>query len=147
MNNLQEGAPVSIAADAMAMSADRSYPPSKDADYSFVIYGQPLDRAYRCLPLHVLRTQSSQATQELRKVVDEVSTCLSDRGLLVKYLYTDGNTGYNNYHRRFFTEWYARFQRGKLTDVIEYASQHMKLPVLDFLHLWKVFCNPVKIIA
>jgi hypothetical protein len=43
MNNLQEGAPVSVAVGAMAMSADRSYLPSKDTDYSFVIYGQPSD--------------------------------------------------------------------------------------------------------
>jgi hypothetical protein len=56
MNNLQEVAPVSVAVDVMATSADRSSLPSKDADYSFVIYDQALDQAYRCLPLHVIRT-------------------------------------------------------------------------------------------
>jgi hypothetical protein len=78
------------------------------------------------------------------QVVGEVCTSLSDRGLIVNYLCTEGDPGYNEYHRRFFTEWHARFQLGQLTNVIEYALQQPKLPVPDFLHLWKVFCNRVK---
>jgi hypothetical protein len=144
MNKLPEHAPVSVAVDAMAMSPDRSYLPAKDADYSFVIYGQPLDRKYRCLPLHVITARSGNATAEVRKIVDDVCERLSNRGLIVKYLCTDGDAGYNEYHRQFFAEWYPRFLDGGLPAVIAYISQHTKLPLGDFLHLWKLFCNRVK---
>jgi hypothetical protein len=135
---------VSVAVDAMAMTPDRSNLPRKNADYSFVIYGQPLNRNYRCLPLHVITAKSGNATKSVQKVVDEVCTRLANRGLIVKYLCTDGDAGYNDYHREFFAEWYMRFLDGGLSAALDYASAHTKLPVGDFLHLWKLFCNRVK---
>jgi hypothetical protein len=49
-NQLPDHAPVSVARDAMTMTHYPSYLPGKNADHSFVIYGQPLDRNYRCFP-------------------------------------------------------------------------------------------------
>jgi hypothetical protein len=144
MNSLPAGTPVSVAVDAMAMSADRSCLPGKAADHSFVIYGQPLDRRYRCLPLHVITAESGQASEEVRAVVDEVCIRLRSRGLIVKYLCTDGDPGYNKYHTTFFAEWYTRFLDGGLSSALDHASQNTILPAGDFLHLWKLFCNRVK---
>jgi hypothetical protein len=140
MNTLQERAPASVAVDGMVMSADRSYLPSKDTDYSFVIYDQPLDRAYRCLPLHVITTKSGQATQDVRKVMGEVCTRLSNWGLVVKYICTDGGPGYNKYHRRFFSEWSAWAINGCYRVCFTAAET----PCPRFSPLWKVFCNRVK---
>jgi hypothetical protein len=104
MNNLTDGEPVSVAVDAMAMSPDRAHLPGKNADYSFVIYGQPLSRGHRCLPLHVITARSGQATADIRAAVDEICTRLTNRGLVVKYLCTDGDPGYNEYHKAFLAE-------------------------------------------
>jgi hypothetical protein len=144
MNHLPNEEPVSVAVDAMAMSPDRAYLPGKNADYSFVIYGQPLNRQYRCLPLHVIPAKSGNATKDVQKVVDEVCERLTNRGLVVKYLCSDGDAGYNDYHRKFFEEWYVQYLNGGLEEALAYARTHTKLPVGDFLHLWKLFCNRVK---
>jgi hypothetical protein len=45
---------VLVAIDAVAMNPDRSYLPSKGADYGFVIDGQPLDRRDRCFLPHAI---------------------------------------------------------------------------------------------
>jgi hypothetical protein len=84
MNKLPASAPVSLAVDAMAMSADRFYLPGKVASSSFVLYGQLLDRQCWCLPLHVLTASSSTATIDARVVVDTVCASLTRRGLVVK---------------------------------------------------------------
>jgi hypothetical protein len=144
MSKLPAGELTSLADDAMAKSADRFYLPGKEASYSFVLYGQPLDRHCRCLPLYVLTANSGAATIDVRGVVDRVCASLTRWGLVVKYLCSDGDPGYDAYHRKFFAEWYPRFLEGGLEAALEYASQQTKLPVGDFPHLWKVFCNKIK---
>jgi hypothetical protein len=131
MNRLPQIKRVSVAVNAMAMSPDRSYLPGQNANYSFVIYGQPLGRKYRCLPLHVIAARSGNAMKEVQTLVDEVCTRLTNRGLVVKYPCSDGDAGYNEYHRGFFAEWYPSFLDGGLSSV---------------LHLWKLFCRRVKTI-
>jgi hypothetical protein len=85
MNGLPDGAFVSVAVDAMAMTPDRSYFPGKAADYSFVISGQPLDQRLKCLPLHVITGDSGQADEKVRQAVDAVCDGLTRRGFVAKH--------------------------------------------------------------
>jgi hypothetical protein len=45
---------VSLAIDAMAMTAQRTYLPSGGQEIAFVIVLQPLDARLKCVPLHVM---------------------------------------------------------------------------------------------
>jgi hypothetical protein len=123
MNSLPDGAFISVAVDAMAMSPDRSHLPGKTADDSFVIYGQPLDRQFRCLPLHVITGDFGQATEKVRAAMEAVCNGVSRPGFVVKRLCTDGYPGYHAAHRKFFGEWYPRFLDGGLPAALDYASQ------------------------
>jgi hypothetical protein len=84
MNNFLPRSVVSVALDARAMNRDRSYLPSKDADYTFVIYGQPFDRRYQCMPLHTISSAEGQSDDAVKAAIDQVCQALTDRDLVVK---------------------------------------------------------------
>jgi hypothetical protein len=145
---LPTNAVVSVAVDAIAMNPDRSYLPTKKSDYAFVVFVQPLDRRYRCFPLHVKRKEGSgNATAEVRKAVSAVCEALSRHGIVVKYKSADGDKGHNEAHAEFFHEWYPLFEAGGdqgLKAAIDYVAKATNVPVGDPLHMWKNWCNKVK---
>jgi hypothetical protein len=141
---LPEGSVVSVAVDAMAMNPDRSYLPTKQSEYAFVVFVQPLNRRYRCLPLHVRQHVSGQATPDIRQAVTTVCDVLSAAGLIVKYKCADGDKGHNKAHEEFFNQWYALLKSDGLQAVIDFVCNATNIPVSDFLHLLKNFCNKIK---
>jgi hypothetical protein len=80
----------------------------------------------------------------VRQAVDAVCAGLSHQGFVVKHVCTDGDPGYNESDKKFFVERYSVFIGRGLPSALEYASQQTKLPVGDFLHMSKSFCNRVK---
>jgi hypothetical protein len=104
VNDLPPGYPVSLAVDAMALTPNRSCLPSERPEYSFVMNGQPLDRQYKYLPLHPIKGDSGQATPEGQAIVSAVCERLERRGIVTKYVCTDGHPGYSELHHTFFNE-------------------------------------------
>jgi hypothetical protein len=104
MNNFPDERFMSVGVDGMAMTPDRSYLPGKGVDDCFVIYGQPLDRWFKCLPFHVVIGDSGQVIPRVRQAVDAVCAGLSHRRFVVKHVCTDGDPGYNESHKKFFVE-------------------------------------------
>jgi hypothetical protein len=144
MTKLPEQSVVSVAVDAMAMNADRSYLPSKKSDSVFVIFVQTLDRRYRCLPLHVMRHESGQVTPDVQAALSEVCEALLRHQVVVKYKCADGNKGYNEAHRKIFNDWCPLLETGGLGAALRFVSQSAKVPIRDFLHLCKNYCNKAK---
>jgi hypothetical protein len=144
LSGVKKNAAVSVAVDAMAMSPDRSCLAAKSSDYLFVFYAQPLDRRDKCFPLHIHQGKSGQAKDEVQKLLDRVCAALSARGLNVRYVCSDGDAGYNKRHHEFFKKWYLALLRGGLLAALNAIHTETKMPVSDFLHMWKNFCNKVK---
>jgi hypothetical protein len=144
LNDLSPETPISVSIDAMAMNPDQSTLPAAQGQYAFVIYGQPLDRRKRCMPLHVINTKSGQATEKVQKVLNCVCTNLAERGLPVRYVCSDGDPGYNTRHAEFFDKWFPDFLVGGLEAALRRISQEFNIPVSDFLHIWKLFLARMK---
>jgi hypothetical protein len=140
ITKLPKRAFVSLAVDAIAMNPDRSYLPTKNSDYTFVVFVQPLDRNFRCFPLHIRqKLGSGNATPDIRAAVDEVRKALEKHLVVVKYKCADGDKGHNEAHAKFFKEWHEVFESSKdgLEAAVSYVSAARNVPVGDFLHIWK----------
>jgi hypothetical protein len=72
LSGVQPGDDVSIAVDAMAMTADRACLAAKSSNYLFVYYAQPLSRPGKCLALPVFRDTSGQAGETVQFSFDQV---------------------------------------------------------------------------
>jgi hypothetical protein len=141
---LPDHAVVSLANDAMAMNPAKTSLPAADSEYMFVLYVQPLDRRYRCFPVHVMPHPSGRATEEVHDAIDRACEALTNRGLHVKFVCADGDQGYNHSHQAFFEQWYEQFLEGGLAAAAAFAGGQPKFPVGDYLHLWKTLCSKVK---
>jgi hypothetical protein len=64
-------------------------------------------------------------------------------GLVVKYLGSDGDPGYNQYHRTFFAEWCRIYREEGLPVTLEYVSNQTKRSVGHSLHILNRFCPRV----
>jgi alkylhydroperoxidase/carboxymuconolactone decarboxylase family protein YurZ len=81
--NHHSESPISVSVDAMAMNPDGSTLPTEGARYVFVIYGQPLDRRLKCMPLHVIEAKSGNAKKEVQEIIDQVCGILADEQMNV----------------------------------------------------------------
>jgi hypothetical protein len=57
----------------------------------------------------------------------------------------DGDSGYNKRHHEFFKNWFFAHLTGGLSAALDVIAGEDMIPVTDFLHLLKDFCNKVKI--
>jgi hypothetical protein len=96
------------------------------------------------MPIHVIRSRSGNATEEVRDRIRDVSEALKRHVLIVKYYCADGDRGYNTEHLKYFEEWYRLYHSGGLEAALRYLAESEPIPVGDFLQLWKNFCNKVK---
>jgi hypothetical protein len=62
----------------------------------------------------------------------------------VRYVCSDGDPGYNKRHHEFFKKWYLALLHGGLSAALSAIDAEAMMPVSDFLHMWKDFCNKVK---
>jgi hypothetical protein len=136
--------PISLSVDAMAMAKDQQYLTGKNTDYAFVRYAQSLDRRLKCFPHHVKPRSSGQANNEVQIAIDSICQSLTHHGIVPKYICTDGDAGYNGRHQEFFAAWYPIFLERGLEGALRFVDEAKMLPVTDYLHLWKNFCNKIK---
>jgi hypothetical protein len=144
LNVLTPDTPISVSIDAMAMSPDGSTLPKADSEYAFVIYGQPLDRRKKCMPLHVVKAQHGQATDHVQSILNQVCSNLAEREVTVRYVCSDGDRGYNKRHGAFFAEWFPIFATEGLAAALNSILRERNIPVSDFLHIWKQFLARIK---
>jgi hypothetical protein len=95
-----------------------------------VFYARPLAHPKKWMALHVFRGQSGHA--------------LKGAGVVVRYVCSDGDSGSNKQHNKFFKEWHSARLSHRLPSALDIVDLTRKIPVSDFLYLWKNFCNKVK---
>jgi hypothetical protein len=110
----------------------------------FVYYAQPLSRPKKFLALHVLRDNSGKVGNKVQFTLDKICKALSDRNVAVQYVCSEGDSGCNKQHYEFFMRWYPVRLQGGLMVVLEVVANETMIPVPDFLHLLKNFCNKAK---
>jgi hypothetical protein len=96
------------------------------------------------MALHVFLGQSSHAGDPIQYLLDSICQTLKDTRVVVRYVCSDGDSGYNKRHYKLLKESYsARFTRS-LSGALDIIDRADKIRVSDFLHLWKNFCKKVK---
>jgi hypothetical protein len=135
---------IAISVDAIAFEANGGYLPSAGSKNVFVIYAQPLDRSFTCFPIHVMPHSSGRATEPVQTAIDSACTALTDGPLIVKYICADGDSCHRKRHAEFFLDWYPVLINRGLQAALEHIRHQTRIPVGDFLHIWKSFCNKVK---
>jgi hypothetical protein len=126
---------ISVAVDAMAMSSERPCLSAKASNDLFVLYVQPLSRPNKCLALHVLQGMSGRATESVQSSLNHIYENLSERGLRVKYVCSDGDQEYNKRHKVFFKKWHPELLSRGLTGALRILGNETEIPVSDFRHL------------
>jgi hypothetical protein len=144
ISGVQPGDVVSVAVDAMAMAPDRVCLAAKSSDYLFVYYAQPLNRSNKCMALHMFKGNSGSAVADVQKRLELICHVLTELGVQVKFVCSDGDPGHNKRHHAFFMKWHRAFLKGGLAAALDVAASEEMIPVTDFLHLLKNFCNKVK---
>jgi hypothetical protein len=64
LRDLPANSPIPVVIDAVALTPDCSFLPVKGSDYAYVVYGQRLERGFKCLPLHVIQGDSGAGQWE-----------------------------------------------------------------------------------
>jgi hypothetical protein len=96
------------------------------------------------MPLHVIKAKSGSANETVQLGIDNVCWRLEERGFNVKYVCSDGDAGYNTRHAEFFDKWFPEFCANGLPAALLRIDGEKKIPVSDFLHLWKLWLARVK---
>jgi hypothetical protein len=103
LRDLPADSPIPVVIDAVALTTDCSFLPVKGSDDTFVVYGRPLDRGFKYLPLHVIQGDPGQFNAEIRVIISTVCDRLAHHGLEPKYICADGNLGYGELQRSAIT--------------------------------------------
>jgi hypothetical protein len=113
---------------------------------AFVFHGMPLTTEERCFPLHVMPNKSGSATDDVKSRIMEVLHSLSNSGIQVLFVATDGDPGYQKFHDEQFTIWESVFREFGFEKACEEvlkirSSQGKSFFITDFLHLVKTIRN------
>jgi hypothetical protein len=144
VNALPPATAVSLAVDAMAMTAERTHLPSADCETAFVIDAQPLDARLKCFPLHVMTHSSGRATAPVQEALERVTRSMTNHGLTVKYMCADADSCDNRRHLGYFQQWYPILIEIGFSSTLFALADDVRIPGGDCLHIWKTYCNKVK---
>jgi hypothetical protein len=142
--DLPPAAVVALSVDAMALNSDGSQLPGNDSQNAFVFYVQPLDARFKCFPVHVISHPSGRATAPIQTAMEMIGEAIIAQGLHLKYLCADGDSCHNRRHFDFFQLWYPILVEKGLSAALAFLDTESRIPIGDFLHIWKVYCNKIK---
>jgi hypothetical protein len=147
-NAITRGTVVSLAIDAMAMTAQHSTAqrtslPSGGQQIAFVIFLQPLDARFKCFPLHVMTHSSGRATGPFQEALDSITRSVTEHGFMVKYLCVDGDSCYHRRDLEYFHRWYSILIERALSSTLLALADDVRIRVGECLHSWKTYCNKI----
>jgi hypothetical protein len=87
---------------------------------------------------------SGRATEPVQVAMNSVYSALTDQEMIIKYLCADGDNCHRKRHAEFFLDWYPILINRGLEAALDHIRYQTRIPVGDFLHIWKSFCNKVK---
>jgi hypothetical protein len=92
----------------------------------------------------VIASKKGQADDKVQQAIAKVYQGLTDHGLKVRFFCSDGDGGYNHKRREFFSRWIDVYLHQGLGPALAIIRSMPMIPIGDFLHLWKNYCNRVK---
>ena len=139
-HQLEPGLSVDIGIGIDAMAMEPLLVSTNDASFShthvFAFMLLPLSPEYKPITLHLLTHKNGNASVNVLSVFETLKQDLQRLHFNVRFLATDGDSGYNHLHETMFSSWFSDFQRKGL----EETWDKLKGPdviVGDFLHLLK----------
>jgi hypothetical protein len=132
---LPDASLIAISVDAIALDAGIAFLPSAGSMGVFVFSAQPLDRCFKCFPLHVRTYSSARPIAPIQAAMTVVSSALAERGLIAKYLRADGDSCHRQRHADFFFNWYPVLIGSGMKAPIDHISEHNEIQVRYFLHI------------
>ena len=129
---------VGIGVDAMSME------PTKCTDGSecfhnhvFAFMLLPLSTAYKPMTLHLLTAQSGNANQTVHSILAELKWRLAALNFKVRFIATDGDSGYSVLHQNMLPMSYGEFTSKGLESALTLLKEANDVVVSDLLHLFK----------
>ena len=126
--------------DAMSMEPvhEDCYGAEKSHNHVFLFQLLPLRCEFKPVCLHLMTKQGGNADQSVRDRIDLVIAALKRESVDVRFLATDGDSGYACLHRDMFNNWWPKYINQNLEVAIESVASSSKKNILgDFLHILK----------
>ena len=107
------------------------------ANNVFLFYLMPLRCELKCLPVHVMPRTKGNAGPDVIAMVKAVKERLQEEGIVVRYVATDGDSGYKCLHDSMFAKW-APVYASRGLDGVSDAITTCDCPIAgDLLHILK----------
>lgn len=110
----------------------------------FVYYLQPIDISIKPFPIHIQLTENGNATSDTLKTLFIIEEILSQKGIVTRYIATDGDRQYDSMHDEFFKIVWNLHHGGKtFPQIIRLLVEKdiHRIPISDFLHSIKLLRN------
>lgn len=129
--------PIEAVLSIDAASLDRPY--QSKFSYVFVFHLQPLNPAFKCIPLHIFPKANGSANKEIIQIAENICILLKNFGIIIKMISTDGDTSYNSKAKETFSKYILEFFKYGFESAIEKVQNSEDILWLsDFLHLLKL---------
>ena len=103
---------------------------------AFTFNLQPFEKEYDCFPVHVLPKSDGSADEGIRKMLTKIVNILKVNYINVIFIASDGDTGYNIYHKISFDKWINSYNNQSIEEAVNVVKNSIH-PIGDFLHLLK----------
>lgn len=130
---------VVLGVDAMAMEPvlETNTEVSAGNNNVFLFYVMPLRCEFRSFPVHVMPRAKGNAGPDVIERLKSVKDKLREFGIVVKYVATDGDSGYKCLHDFMFSKWRPVYSSSGLDEVSK-AIESCEFPIAgDLLHILK----------
>lgn len=130
---------VVVGVDAMAMEVVRhaSEGVEEGCNSVFLFRVMPLRCEYKSFCVHLMTRNRGNAGPDVIERINILKACLLEEKIRVKYVATDGDSGYRQLHDDMFDGWWPYYQKKGLDKLLRRLDGTPGLIVGDMLHILK----------
>ena len=136
-----EGQLIDVVLGVDAMSIEPVSSPTLGADVGsnnvFLFYMMPLNCEYRSIPVHLMTRDRGNAGDDVHQMIAGIAMHLRARNFNVKYIATDGDSGYLHFHQYTLHKWWQSYEKSGLDSLMDMEMGDEFLAVGDLLHILK----------
>ena len=139
VHQVQGEVQVVMGVDAMAMEVVRetNQGAEEGCNSVFLFRVMPLRCEFKSFCVHLMTRDRGNAGPDVIERINLVKACLFREKILVKYLATDGDSGYRQLHDEMFNGWWPCYQKHGLDKLLSCLDDKPGLIVGDMLHILK----------
>ena len=128
---------VGIGVDAMSMEPVLFHGMEKVHNHVFLFELLPLSSRHKSMSIHIMTRENGNAGADVLQRIRELKQILNDEKLVVRFVATDGDRGYDSLHVKMFNKWHNTYYTKGLDRVMEILPDVDNRIVGDLLHLLK----------